>query len=120
MTRLGRGFGPRLCFAAIPLGARIIAACDALDAMTSNRCYQPARSLVDALAELRRCAGTQFDPDVVAALCARLDPAGPPISWSGDRLSAERADDAAVLAHGLQPVLAGLAPEPAVHGHSEV
>jgi diguanylate cyclase (GGDEF)-like protein len=116
----GSGYPDGLAGTAIPLGARIIAACDALDAMTSNRCYQPARSLVDALAELRRCAGTQFDPDVVAALCARLDPAGPPIPWSGDRLSAERADDAAVLAHGLQPVLAGLAPEPAVHGHSEV
>ena len=63
----------------IPLGARIIAACDALEAMTSDRCYQAARSLPDALAELRRCAGTQFDPDVVVALCARLElaPAAP-------------------------------------------
>jgi two-component system cell cycle response regulator len=104
----GGGYPDGLAGSAIPLGARIIAVCDALDAMTADRCYQSARSLADALAELRRCAGTQFDPDVVAALCARLDP------------SPEAADDAAVLAHGLQPVLAGLAPEPAVHGHAEV
>ena len=111
----GAGYPDGLAGTAIPLGARIIAACDALDAMTSDRCYQRARSLTDALAELRRCAGTQFDPHVVAALCARLDRAQPPAGPS-----AERADDAPVLAHGLQAVLAGLAPEPAVHGHAEV
>jgi HD-GYP domain-containing protein (c-di-GMP phosphodiesterase class II) len=108
----GTGYPDGLAATAIPLGARIIAACDALDAMTSDRCYQRARSLPEALAELRRCAGTQFDPQVVAALCARLEPV--------DVRSADRADDAAVLAHGLQPVLAGLAPESAVHGHAEV
>ena len=103
-----RGYPDRLAGTAIPLGARIIAACDALDAMTSNRCYQAARSLPDALDELRRCAGTQFDPEVVAALCARLDP------------SPEGAHHPAVLAHGLEPVLTGLASESAVHGHAEV
>ena len=108
----GAGYPDGLAGTAIPLGARIIAACDALDAMTSDRCYQRARSLPEALAELRRCAGTQFDPQVVTALCTRLEPL--------DALSADRADDAAVLAHGLQPVGAGLAPEPAVHGHAEV
>jgi len=104
----GAGYPDGLAGTAIPLGARIIAACDALDAMTSDRCYQAGRPLPEALAELRRCAGTQFDPDVVAALCARLE------------LSAQRADDAGVLAHGLEPVLPGLAAEPAVHGHAEV
>jgi diguanylate cyclase (GGDEF)-like protein len=69
----GAGYPDRLAGPEIPLGARIIAACDALEAMTSNRCYQAARSLPDALSELRRCAGTQFDPDVVAALCTRLE-----------------------------------------------
>jgi HD-GYP domain-containing protein (c-di-GMP phosphodiesterase class II) len=104
----GTGYPDGLVGTAIPLGARIIAVCDALDAMTSDRSYQSARVLPAALAELRRCAGTQFDPEVVSALCARLEP------------SPEAADDPAVLAHGLEPVLAGLAPEPAVHGHAEV
>ncbi len=66
----GTGYPDGLAGTAIPLGARIIAACDALDAMTSDRCYQSGRTLPDALAELRRCAGTQFDPDIVTALCA--------------------------------------------------
>jgi HD-GYP domain-containing protein (c-di-GMP phosphodiesterase class II) len=83
--------------------------------MTAERRYQSARSLPEALAELRRCAGTQFDPDVVAALCARLEAAVTPTAPS-----IERADDTTVLAHGLQPVLSGLAAEPAVHRHAEV
>jgi two-component system cell cycle response regulator len=121
----GHGYPDGLAGTAIPLGARIIVACDALDAMTSNRCYQGARSLPEALAEMRRCAGTQFDPAVVATLCARLDPAPPPTppaapSAADAPQSAERADDAAVLAHRLQPVLTWLAPEPAVHGDAEV
>ncbi|HEY1714450.1 MAG TPA: diguanylate cyclase [Solirubrobacteraceae bacterium] len=117
----GGGYPDGLARTAIPLAARIIAACDALDAMTSDRCYQGARSLADALAEMRRCAGTQFDPDVVAALCARLDPAGPPdAAPAAQAPSADRAHDPAVLAHGLEPVLAGLATEAAVHGHAEV
>jgi diguanylate cyclase (GGDEF)-like protein len=114
----GAGYPDGLAGTAIPLAARIIAVCDALDAMTAERCYQPARTLPEALAELRRCAGTQFDPEVVAALCARLDANVAPAPTAAP--SAERADDAAVLAHGLQPVLAGLAAEPAVHGDAEV
>src|SRR2546423_11730965 len=54
----------------IPLGSRIIATCDAFDAMTSERPYQPAVAVRDALDELRRCAGGQFDPLVVPASCA--------------------------------------------------
>ena len=111
----GTGYPDGLAGTAIPLGARIIAVCDALDAMTADRCYQAARTLPEALAELRRCAGTQFDPDVVAALCARLDRAVPPVEPS-----AQGAHDPGVLAHGLEPVLSGLPAEPAVHGHAEV
>ncbi|MFZ1992889.1 MAG: diguanylate cyclase [Solirubrobacteraceae bacterium] len=111
----GAGYPDGLAGVAIPLGARIIAACDALDAMTADRCYQAARSVPEALAELRRCAGTQFDPEVVAALCARVDRTAAPVGHSG-----HRADHPAVLPHGLQPVLAGLATEPAVHGDTEV
>ena len=52
---------------AIPLGARIIAVVDAYHAMTTDRPYQQAHDTAWALAELRRCAGTQFDPGVVQA-----------------------------------------------------
>ena len=59
------------------IGARIIAACDAYDAMVSERVvYRPARGSAAALAELRRHAGSQFDPEVVAALCRRLEVGG--------------------------------------------
>jgi diguanylate cyclase (GGDEF)-like protein len=53
----------------IPIGARVIAACAAFDAMVSPRPYRPALEVPSALAELRRNAGTQFDADVVAAFC---------------------------------------------------
>ena len=68
----GDGYPDGLVGAAIPLGARIIAACDAYDAMTTDRCYQPAVAADAAIAELERCAGGQFDPAVVSALCAVL------------------------------------------------
>jgi diguanylate cyclase (GGDEF)-like protein len=66
----GAGYPDGLAGEAIPLGARIIAVCDSFDAMTSERPYRRAVSLDAALAELRRCAGTQFDPNVVAAFQA--------------------------------------------------
>jgi len=56
----------------IPLGARIVAVADAYDAMVADRPYEAARSPEDAVAELRRCAGSQFDPVVVDAFCAVL------------------------------------------------
>jgi diguanylate cyclase (GGDEF)-like protein len=61
----GSGYPDRLAAAEIPLGARIISICDAFDAMLADRPYSPPRSIDDALAELRRCAGAQFDPVVV-------------------------------------------------------
>jgi GAF domain-containing protein len=69
----GAGYPDGLAGDAIPIGSRIILACDALHAMTSDRPYRAALSLEDALAELRRHAGTQFDPRVVEALLAVLD-----------------------------------------------
>jgi diguanylate cyclase (GGDEF)-like protein len=68
----GSGYPDRLRGQEIPLGARIIAVCDAFEAMTSDRPYHERRARGDALAELRRCAGTQFDPEVVEAFAAAL------------------------------------------------
>jgi HD-GYP domain-containing protein (c-di-GMP phosphodiesterase class II) len=63
----GAGYPDRLTGEEIPLGARIVAVADAFAAMTAPRPYRPARSADDAIAELRACAGTQFDPAVVEA-----------------------------------------------------
>jgi two-component system cell cycle response regulator len=66
----GKGYPDGLKGADIPLGARIVFVCDAYAAMISDRAYHSAMSNTDALAELRRHAGTQFDPDVVEAFLA--------------------------------------------------
>jgi diguanylate cyclase (GGDEF)-like protein/putative nucleotidyltransferase with HDIG domain len=70
----GTGYPDRLPGSEIPLGARIIFVVDAYDAMTSDRVYRGRLSQEEALAELERCAGTQFDPGVVAALADELEP----------------------------------------------
>ncbi len=59
----------------IPLGARILAVADAFDAMTSDRPYRSAMSIEEALSEIMRCTGTQFDP-VVAAAFLKIPVAG--------------------------------------------
>ena len=65
----GRGVPDRLVGAEIPLEARIVAAADAFDAMTSDRPYRPdGLSVAEAVREIVRCSGSQFDPAVVAAL----------------------------------------------------
>jgi diguanylate cyclase (GGDEF)-like protein/putative nucleotidyltransferase with HDIG domain len=66
----GAGYPEGLAGDSIPLGARIIFVSDAFDAMTSDRLYRDALSYEDAVAEVERCAGSQFDPDVVAAFVA--------------------------------------------------
>jgi len=65
----GAGYPDGLGGEDVPIGSRIIAVCDAFDAMLSERPYKPGRSTSAALAELRRCAGSQFDPAVVEAFC---------------------------------------------------
>jgi HD-GYP domain-containing protein (c-di-GMP phosphodiesterase class II) len=72
----GTGVPSQLVGERIPLGARIIFAADAWDAMTNARPYSPAQSAADAREELRRCSGRQFDPVVVAAL---LDEVSSPV-----------------------------------------
>jgi diguanylate cyclase (GGDEF)-like protein/putative nucleotidyltransferase with HDIG domain len=69
----GCGYPDRLAGSNIPLGARIVFACDAFDAMTSDRPYRSALPESVALEELRRNAGSQFDPQVVEALLAVLE-----------------------------------------------
>ncbi len=64
----GRGYPDGLAGAVIPRESRIIALCDAVDSMTSDDSYRTPLGLDAALAELERCAGSQFDPELVAAL----------------------------------------------------
>jgi diguanylate cyclase (GGDEF)-like protein len=68
----GAGYPDGLSGEQIPLGARIIFVADAYDAMTSDRVYRARLTDEEAVAELERCAGTQFDPAVVAALAEEL------------------------------------------------
>jgi HD-GYP domain-containing protein (c-di-GMP phosphodiesterase class II) len=66
----GAGYPDGLVGEAIPLEARICSVCDAYNAMTTTRSYRKAMPVSEAVAELTRCAGTQFDPRVVDALLA--------------------------------------------------
>ncbi len=74
----GRGYPDGLAGEAIPLGSRIVATCDAYDAMRTTRPYSPARTEAEALQELRRCSGTQFDPAVVESFTRLRAAAGRP------------------------------------------
>ncbi len=72
----GDGYPDRLGEDAIPLGSRILFVADAYDAMTTDRVYRSKLSHDRAISELERCAGTQFDPEVVAALLEELGEEG--------------------------------------------
>jgi putative nucleotidyltransferase with HDIG domain len=72
----GDGYPDRLTGRAIPLGARIVAVCDAYRAMTEDRPYRAALPEDEARRELESCAGSQFDPDCVAAMLRALDRRG--------------------------------------------
>jgi response regulator RpfG family c-di-GMP phosphodiesterase len=66
----GKGYPARLAGRTIPLASRIMTIADTFDAMTSTRAYRKALPVADAIAEIRRCSGTQFDPDIVPAFLA--------------------------------------------------
>jgi HD domain len=80
----GRGYPMGLAGHEIPIFARVIAVADAFDSMTSTRSYRQARSIPEAVRELRKGADTQFDPLIVDAFIAALERegwqlAGPPV-----------------------------------------
>ena len=66
----GKGYPARLGARTIPLASRIMTIADTFDAMTSTRAYRKALPVAVAIAEIRRCSGTQFDPDIVPAFLA--------------------------------------------------
>jgi putative nucleotidyltransferase with HDIG domain len=88
----GSGYPDGLVGGEIPIEARVVSACDSFNAMTTTRSYREAMSVDAAIAEIERCAGTQFDPRVVEALLAvvRTDDPG----RSGPRLPAALAHHA--------------------------
>jgi HD-GYP domain-containing protein (c-di-GMP phosphodiesterase class II) len=98
----GQGYPDGLAGEEIPLQARIVFVCDAWNAMTTDRAYRPALSRDEAMGELVRNAGTQFDPEVVAAL-AKVIEDGEPESSSIDEMRA-------VLANLIVPQGVGVAP----------
>lgn len=67
----GTGYPDKLRGKAIPLAARIIMLCDSIDAMLSDRPYRVALPVQEVRSELLRCAGTQFDPDLVRTILNR-------------------------------------------------
>ncbi|MCL6635541.1 MAG: PAS sensor protein, partial [Peptococcaceae bacterium] len=68
----GKGYPEGLAGEDIPLGSRIIAVADAFDAMTTERCYRKARDFSEAINELKKGAGEQFDPKIVGVFLAVL------------------------------------------------
>lgn len=104
----GRGYPHGLAGEQIPEVARVVAVADAFDAMTSTRCYRRGRPVSAAVAELERCAGTQFDPRMVAALARALARHGWPYATA--------AEPYATAAPGGTQALPGLSGAPRAQG----
>jgi len=68
----GTGYPYGLTSQEIPIGSKILSVADSFDAMTTDRSYRPKRSIKEALEELDRCTGTQFDKEVVTAFKSAL------------------------------------------------
>jgi HD-GYP domain-containing protein (c-di-GMP phosphodiesterase class II) len=74
----GSGYPAGLSGDNIPMEARILSVADAYDAMTSPRPYRQQLTMEEAVVELKRCAGSQFDPEVVEIFCNVVQPAEHP------------------------------------------
>ena len=98
----GRGYPDGLSGTEIPLASRIVAVCDAYDAMVSGRHYRDPLAHAAATAELRRCAGTQFDPSVVEAFAAVVADGPPPSARPAVR-SLPRRRGGALDTHAKRP-----------------
>jgi HD-GYP domain-containing protein (c-di-GMP phosphodiesterase class II) len=100
----GKGYPMGLAGDEIPEFARVIAVADAFDSMTSTRSYRGARRIEDALTELRKCSGLQFDPVLVDAFITALrregweyQPAGVPDNFRGEVAAQDHDDPTAPL-----------------------
>ncbi len=102
----GRGYPDGMRGQDIPLGSRLFAVADTLDAMTSNRCYRTSLTLADAQREIAACAGTQFDPQI-----ANVFSTVTPDVWLMLRHNADAAANAATIHDLSRSSLPGLAPE---------
>jgi two-component system cell cycle response regulator len=91
----GTGYPDQLAGEEIPIGARIIAVCDAFGAMIKKRPYSDAIEVADALAEVRRCAGSRFDPSIAPLFCELIEhpERTPEMAGSGASPAAERSPD---------------------------
>lgn len=118
----GTGYPENIAGPAIPLSARILAVADCFDALTTDRTYRDAMSLTDALGELRREAGTQFDPAVVDAMIAVAERMGESIfdvpgregtNWVRDLLYLQAEADDSPAQQGETPTSSPDAPKTA-------
>ena len=110
----GNGYPDGLSRESIPLLSRVIAVVDAYDAMTNDRAYRPAMSVSKAVAELKRCAGSQFDPFIVSEFLGMVKEAPPKEIMRGENAEAPENDstgsgsapnsEKAANSHSVHPV----------------
>lgn len=111
----GTGYPEGLHAEDIPVAARVVAVADAFSAMTSDRPYRGRLSLEDALAELERNAGSQFDPEIVRLFCDELRKRPPTeqqseldVALSDPQLVVRLDEDEPILGHGAHAVIDNL------------
>lgn len=108
----GKGYPDGLRGEQIPLGSRIIAVCDAYDAMTTARAYREAGTVDAALEELKRCSGSQFDPDVVEPFCQIMSSTCTPWRWRTPSMAIPSAPRSVGLRSSLIQRRHGISPDP--------